>query len=64
LSATGEEYTGKVHTLFVNFKKACDLFRREVSYDILIELGTPMKMVRPIKMCLNETCIKSVQANI
>jgi len=30
-------------------------FRREVLYNILTELGIPMKLVRLIKMCLNET---------
>jgi hypothetical protein len=29
--------------------------RREVLYNILIEFGVPMKPVRLIKMCLNET---------
>jgi hypothetical protein len=29
--------------------------RREVLYNILIEFGIPMKLVRLIKMCLNET---------
>ena len=42
--------------LFIDFKKACDSFRREVFYNILIEFGIPMKQVRLIKMCLNETC--------
>jgi hypothetical protein len=28
--------------------------RREVLYNILIEFGVPMKLVRLIKMCLNE----------
>jgi hypothetical protein len=28
---------------------------REVLYNILIEYGIPMKLVRLIKMCLNET---------
>jgi hypothetical protein len=32
--------------------------RREVLYDILIEFGIPMKLVRIIKMCLNETYSK------
>jgi hypothetical protein len=32
--------------------------RREVLYTILIEFGIPMKLVRLIKMCLNETYIK------
>jgi hypothetical protein len=27
-------------------------------YNILIEFGVPMKLVRLIKMCLNETCSK------
>jgi hypothetical protein len=51
-----------VHRLFVDFKKAYDSVRREVLYNILIEFGVPMKLVRLIKMCLNETkCIvKSV----
>jgi hypothetical protein len=29
-------------------------------YNILIEFGIPMKLVRLIKICLNETYIKSV----
>jgi hypothetical protein len=29
--------------------------RREVLYNILIQFGVPMKLVRLIKMCLNET---------
>jgi hypothetical protein len=29
--------------------------RREVLYNILIEFGVPMKLVRLMKMCLNET---------
>jgi hypothetical protein len=32
--------------------------RREVLYIILIEIGVPMKLVRLIKMCLNETYSK------
>jgi hypothetical protein len=41
--------------------KAYDSVRREVLYNILIEFGIPMKLVRLIKMCLNETySIKSV----
>jgi hypothetical protein len=42
-----------VHQLFIAFKKAYDSVRREVLY-ILIEFAVPMKLVRLIKMCLNE----------
>jgi sorting nexin-29 len=44
-----------VHQLFIDFKKAYDSVRRKVSYNILIEFGIPMKLVRLIKMCLSET---------
>jgi hypothetical protein len=52
---TGEkwEYTERVHQLFTDFKKAYDSMRREVLYSILTEVGTSMKLVRLIKMCLN-----------
>jgi hypothetical protein len=42
--------------LFIDFKKANDSVRREVLYNILIEFGIPRKLVRIIKMFLNETC--------
>jgi hypothetical protein len=35
--------------------EAYDSVRREVLYNILIEFGVPMKLVRLIKMCLSET---------
>jgi hypothetical protein len=42
----------------MEFKKAYDSVRREVLYHILIEFGVPMKLVRLIKMYLNETYSK------
>ncbi|KAJ4451230.1 hypothetical protein ANN_02690 [Periplaneta americana] len=48
------EYKGTVHQLFIDFKKAYDSVKREVLYDILIEFGSPKKLVRLIKMCLSE----------
>jgi hypothetical protein len=47
-----------VHQLFTDFKKAYDSVKREVLYNILLESGTPKKLVRLIKMCLNETYSK------
>jgi hypothetical protein len=49
------EYNGTVRQLFIDFKKACDSIKREVFYYILIEFGILKKLVRIIKMCLNET---------
>jgi hypothetical protein len=49
------DYDDTVHQLFIDFKKACASVRREVLYNILIEFWVPMKLVRLIKMCLNET---------
>jgi len=44
-----------MHQLFIGSKKAYDSVRREVLYLFPIEFGIPMKLVRLIKMCLNET---------
>jgi hypothetical protein len=52
------EYNETVYQLFKDFKKAYDSLRREVLYNILIEVGVHMKLVRLIKMCLNETYSK------
>jgi hypothetical protein len=47
-----------VHQLFIDFKKAYDSVKREVLYGILLEFSIPKKLVRLIKMCLNETYSK------
>jgi hypothetical protein len=52
------EYNGTVHQLFIDFKKVYDSVKREVLYNILLEFGVPRKLVRLIKMCLNETYSK------
>jgi len=49
------EYNEAVHQVFIDFKKAYDSSRREVFYNILIESGIPMKLIRLIKMYLSET---------
>jgi hypothetical protein len=47
-----------VHQLFVDFRKAYDSVKREVLYNILLEFGISKKLLRLIKMCLNETYSK------
>jgi hypothetical protein len=49
------ECNGTVRQLFIDFKKACGSFMREVLYSIVNEFGMPRKLVGLIKMCLNET---------
>jgi hypothetical protein len=49
------EYNGKVHQLFIDFRKAYDLIKREVLYNILVEFCIPKKLIRLIKICLSET---------
>jgi len=53
------EYNGAVHQLFIYFKKACVSVWREVLYNILTGVGIPMKVIRVIKMCLDESCMYS-----
>jgi hypothetical protein len=43
-----------VHQLFIDFKKAYDSIRMEVMYNILLESGVPMELIRLIKICLSE----------
>jgi len=50
-----KKYNEPVHHLFIDFQRAYDSVRREVLYNILIELGIPMKLVKLIKTCLTET---------
>jgi hypothetical protein len=59
-SHTGEkwEYNETSTLLFIDFKKVYDPVRREVLCNILIEFGVPMKLVRLIKIFLNETYSK------
>ena len=49
------EYNEAVHQLFIDFKKAYDLVRREALYNILMEFGIPKNLIRLIKMCLTKT---------
>jgi len=44
-----------VFQLLIDYKKSCDSVRREVLLNILIEFGVHTKMVRLMKMCLDET---------
>jgi hypothetical protein len=58
------EYNGMVHQLFIDFKKACDSIKREILDNTLLEFGIPKKLVRLIKMCLNETYSKVRVGNL
>jgi hypothetical protein len=49
------ENTTKQCHISLDLKSAHDSVRREVLYDIFIGFGIPMKLVRLIKTCLNET---------
>jgi hypothetical protein len=53
-----EIYNGTVPQLLIDFEKAYESVRREALYKFLIEFGIPMKLVRLIKICLNETYSK------
>jgi hypothetical protein len=44
-----------VHLIFIDFKETYDSGRTEVLYYILNAFNIPMKQVRLIIMCLNET---------
>jgi hypothetical protein len=51
------EYSGTVNQVFTDSKKASDPVRTEELRNT--EFSTPMKLVRLIKMCLNQTNSKS-----
>jgi hypothetical protein len=50
------EYKEAAHQLCIDLKKVYDSVRWDVLCITLINFGIPMKLVRLIKMCLNETC--------
>jgi hypothetical protein len=43
------EYNETVHQLFIDFKKAYDSVRRDILYNIFIEFGIPIELVRMFK---------------
>jgi hypothetical protein len=47
------EYNGPVHQLCIDFEMACDSVRREVQYMLLVEFGTPMKLIRTAQIKTN-----------
>jgi hypothetical protein len=49
------EYNETEHQLFIDFKKAYASVTRDVLYNTPIEFGVPVKLVRLIEICLNET---------
>jgi hypothetical protein len=49
------EYNESAHQLFIDLKKAYGSVRKEALYNILIEFGISVKIVRLIKICLVET---------
>jgi hypothetical protein len=49
------EWESRLQQLFIDFMKAYDLVRREVLYNILIEFGIFVKMVRKLKTYSDDT---------
>jgi sorting nexin-29 len=54
------EYNKTVHQVLIEFKKVKDSVRRGVLFNILIEFGVPMKLVRLIKCVQMKHTVKSV----
>jgi hypothetical protein len=48
------KYNRTIHQISIDLKKAHDQVKREILYNILIEFGIPMKLVKLIKMCFNK----------
>jgi len=48
------EYNEEVHQFFIDFKKVYVSVRRADLYNILIEFGIPLKLVKVTKMLKNE----------
>jgi len=46
--------------LYITFENTYDSVGRQVLYNILIRFGRHMRLIRPSKMCLNETYSKSL----
>jgi len=53
-----QEYSETLHQLLIDFKKTYDSVRGEILFNFLIEFGIPSKLVKLIKMRLNETYSK------
>jgi len=53
-----------VHQFFIDFKKAYDSVRRELLYNIPIEVGIPTEQAGVTKLCLNEAYRRVRIANI
>jgi Reverse transcriptase (RNA-dependent DNA polymerase). len=49
------EFNNEVCQLFIHFEKAFDSIKRESLYNILIKIGVPRKLVKIIKICLDDT---------
>jgi hypothetical protein len=58
------EQNGTVHRLLIDFKKACESVKREVLYNTVLQFGMYKKLVRLIKMCLNEKYTKVRVGNL
>jgi hypothetical protein len=60
----GPTTNGMVYQLYIDIKKSYDSVKKEVLYNILLEYVIPKKLVKLIKMCLNETYSKVCAGNI